>query len=1144
MANFFEKYIEGRPVLLKILLVVAFFAVIIFSVRLGFSQVATNPPECTPPSAGAWIIPQGVTCNFTGETINVPGSTINPYYDGVHGLNMVVYGTLNVTNGIINLSDPTSAGAINTAKGGSLYLSGTQLNFGTTGVKLVQYDSGNPNPPPDLGTPSYITAANTSFYALEAYGGVINVSDANVSWLVNYGNSTQLTFTRVSMKDSSGMIIGGGTNTVLNSNINIIKTGQLGLTIPQSLTIKDSTVGNVSVNGATTADLTNVTATGSIMALGDSTTNINNSANLNRIYAWANSWLSNYAGYPTVNVTDSKAQYFTTNIGGSTVLNVDGLGTADNSYQLLSSKTIQSSNQPRFKITFNNSSISQYDFNAFGNSVMRVSNSNASIGELGDNADVTFTNSKVIQNSGYYSFVNGTPKVTSTATTWTGNPVIYTWTNPTLVFDNATIQKMGFLAVGSANVVLKGNVTIGPPNDATTMTVQWGPNARITREYPTYVGSSGNAVTIKNNNGNAVWSGTSGADKWAYPQIAFDNNSYSQKFGLEVTGSGGNQIDLWTNTPIQFAPPVLGTPCGVGDYGCGLYETSSTSQTCISSSDGLVKLCIPPGALKQNAYITISQVAPSEANIQIKGGKQVKKSFKIEVSGASVTFDIPAILTMTYDLTTQDQANSNAYNSWICTESPQTPGCWSNLNSTNTFLDPQKKTLQLVSQVSHLSYFALTQKDVTPPNTDVSFNCTFEQAPFNDWCKDNASVTLSATDTPALDKDSGVQTTKYSIDNNTYLTYTLPFLVNQKGVNSVYYYSVDNADNQESTKVSEVKVDKDSDGDGLYDNFDPCPADGRSVNGTGCPFSIKADDDIHVYYHETKKPGLSYNGYAFAESGKTFANHKYPLQLGLVGDSRGEEVTTATRKVYKYKDLLTATNTTGWDQIKNICPDIYNNAAITPLGTTAEKTGQEYTGVPVVDDYVAIKRVNIYDGANGLQSTNCKKVDSSSFNIDSNNDGVKDTAKRKLVFMKVVKPASIQLLPADDTLLTGSLLTITFPDVALWEEGVNNYVYPYIFASDSEWTVNVCLSVPTGYSIAGVYDANGNFVGTTNCSQTFVAGETKVMAFVVEKVGSPPKFKVEASLNAKRKGAWFGKSAKLFSDSQILPKDALKTKNR
>lgn len=74
--------------------------------------------------------------------------------------------------------------------------------------------------------------------------------------------------------------------------------------------------------------------------------------------------------------------------------------------------------------------------------------------------------------------------------------------------------------------------------------------------------------------------------------------------------------------------------------------------------------------------------------------------------------------------------------------------------------------------------------------------------------------------------------------------------------------------------------------------------------------------------------------------------------------------------------------------------------------------------------------------------------------------------------------------------ITGSLLEITYPEQVEWDG--TDFLYPFIFTSDSDWDVDVCASVPQGYRIRG-----------NPCEQLFVANETKVIFFDVEDIGSP-----------------------------------------
>jgi len=74
--------------------------------------------------------------------------------------------------------------------------------------------------------------------------------------------------------------------------------------------------------------------------------------------------------------------------------------------------------------------------------------------------------------------------------------------------------------------------------------------------------------------------------------------------------------------------------------------------------------------------------------------------------------------------------------------------------------------------------------------------------------------------------------------------------------------------------------------------------------------------------------------------------------------------------------------------------------------------------------------------------------------------------------------------------ITGSVLEITYPEYVEWDG--TEFLYPFIFTSDSDWEVDICGSVPQGYRIVG-----------NLCVQFFLANETKVIFFDVEETGSP-----------------------------------------
>jgi hypothetical protein len=111
---------------------------------------------------------------------------------------------------------------------------------------------------------------------------------------------------------------------------------------------------------------------------------------------------------------------------------------------------------------------------------------------------------------------------------------------------------------------------------------------------------------------------------------------------------------------------------------------------------------------------------------------------------------------------------------------------------------------------------------------------------------------------------------------------------------------------------------------------------------------------------------------------------------------------------------------------------------------------------------------------------------------DTDRDGRRDFAEKNFIVTKIIgKNGAVSYVPSSNQLITGSLLTVTTPDYMLWES--TQEVYPFLFASDSNWTVDACLYVPQGYKVAEGY----------NCTQVFVENETKEVMFTVIETGSP-----------------------------------------
>ena len=189
-------------------------------------------------------------------------------------------------------------------------------------------------------------------------------------------------------------------------------------------------------------------------------------------------------------------------------------------------------------------------------------------------------------------------------------------------------------------------------------------------------------------------------------------------------------------------------------------------------------------------------------------------------------------------------------------------------------------------------------------------------------------------------------------------------------------------------------------------------------------------------------------------------------------------------------------------------PTVYETQ--TPLSQcTTDTNGMCDATDPAVGNYLVIAKL-VDPAGTAYQG----KTKGPSDFVDTNNDGIGD--KASLTFSFIKNPSGVNA--AGSRQVSGSVLEIVYPEAAAWDVGTSSYVYPYIFTSDSQWTVDVCVQIPSGYTIKGYYDNNWNFVAGGSCTQAFVAGEAKVIAFDVAQTGSPKEFDVVGKIKAKHNG--------------------------
>jgi len=90
--------------------------------------------------------------------------------------------------------------------------------------------------------------------------------------------------------------------------------------------------------------------------------------------------------------------------------------------------------------------------------------------------------------------------------------------------------------------------------------------------------------------------------------------------------------------------------------------------------------------------------------------------------------------------------------------------------------------------------------DNSPPITAYTLSGTMGNG---GWYISNVEVTLDATDA-----ETGVEGTKYKVDDGSWEIYTSPFNLNTDGIHKLYYYSTDKGGNEEDVRSCTIKIDK------------------------------------------------------------------------------------------------------------------------------------------------------------------------------------------------------------------------------------------------------------------------------------------------------------------------------------------------
>ncbi|MBI2551132.1 thrombospondin type 3 repeat-containing protein [Candidatus Uhrbacteria bacterium] len=310
----------------------------------------------------------------------------------------------------------------------------------------------------------------------------------------------------------------------------------------------------------------------------------------------------------------------------------------------------------------------------------------------------------------------------------------------------------------------------------------------------------------------------------------------------------------------------------------------------------------------------------------------------------------------------------------------------------------------------------------------------------------------------------------------------------------------------------------DTDGDGVLDDVDQCPAVPGPASNNGCPLAGDDDED-GVPNAEDQCPAVSgsaaYFGCPAADkiemSLHTVDPHKTGACPGDKASCKGP-LEGAVVRVFNRDDadFVALYGTSGPKKSKY--DEVFDGAVGLMGSCTTSADGSCLVGEPAPGRYLVIGKY--VDQSSGRVVFTGKNKNPDDFIATP--DGT--LATKKLGAIRTIKKPphnqshEHQWDASTEEEFEGSYLNITFADVLLWDNTESQNFYPFIFSSDSNWSVNVCAQVPEGYKLLGVINEAGEMVATDSCVQEVVANEEKVALFQVADIGSPQAFDLTSTL--------------------------------
>ncbi|KKI90936.1 hypothetical protein WQ54_17890, partial [Bacillus sp. SA1-12] len=146
--------------------------------------------------------------------------------------------------------------------------------------------------------------------------------------------------------------------------------------------------------------------------------------------------------------------------------------------------------------------------------------------------------------------------------------------------------------------------------------------------------------------------------------------------------------------------------------------------------------------------------------------------------------------------------------------------------------------IYLYDKKGNYDYQKLSNYNITigsPPVTKIELQSSSPKV--NEWYSSDVNVSLNATD-----DQSGVAKTLYKLNNGDWNQYTIAFELQNEGIHTIEYKSIDKAGNEEEVKSELVKIDKTA--PTLNVSFDQSVITDRNHQLVPIKASVEADDNL------------------------------------------------------------------------------------------------------------------------------------------------------------------------------------------------------------------------------------------------------------------------------------------------------------